>query len=120
MTRCTILAPPYYAPLTIRTTAPYSPGRRLVRENQIMIRHRWVIALAAIVTSLVLVAADADARVGGGMSSGSRGMRTFSVPPATSTAPNAAAPIQRSMTQPGATSTVGQAARPGLLGGGLF
>ena len=86
-----------------------------------MIRHRWVIALAAIVTSLVLVAADADARVGGGMSSGSRGMRTFSAPPATRTAPNAAAPVQRSMTQPSAASTVGQAAtRPGLFGGGLF
>ena len=86
-----------------------------------MIRHRWVIALAAIVTSLVLVAADADARVGGGMSSGSRGMRTFSAPPATRTAPNAAAPVQRSTTQPGAAATVGQAAtRPGLFGGGLF
>ena len=46
-------------------------------------------------------------------------MRTFSAPPATRTAPTAA-PIQRSMTQPGAASTVGQASRPGLLGGGLF
>ena len=85
-----------------------------------MIRHRWLIALAAIATALVLVAADANARAGGGFSGGSRGMRTFSAPPATSTAPNAAAPIQRTMTQPGAASTVGQASRPGLLGGGLF
>jgi len=86
-----------------------------------MIRHRWVIALAAIVCAVVLVAADANARAGGGFSSGSRGMRTFSAPPTTSTAPNAAAPIQRSMTQPGAASTVGQAgSRPGLFGGGLF
>ncbi len=87
-----------------------------------MIRHRWLIALAAIATAFVLVAADANARAGGGFSSGSRGMRTFSAPPTTRTAPNAAAPIQRSMTQPGgAASTVGQAAsRPGLFGGGML
>ena len=86
-----------------------------------MFRHRWVIALAAIATALTLVATDADARAGRGFSGGSRGMRTFSAPAPTRTAPNTAAPIQRSMTQPGAASTVGQAAtRPGLLGGGLF
>jgi predicted lipid-binding transport protein (Tim44 family) len=87
-----------------------------------MIRHRWMIALAAIACALVLVVADAaNARVGGGFSGGSRGVRTFSAPPATRTAPNAA-PIQRSMTQPGAAaSTVGQAAsRPGLFGGGML
>src|SRR5450432_223587 len=86
-----------------------------------MFRHRWVIALAAIACVLVLAAADANARAGGGFSMGSRGMNTFSAPPVTRTAPNAASPIQRSMTQPGAASTVGQAgARPGLFGGGLF
>ncbi|HEY0223147.1 MAG TPA: hypothetical protein VGC38_01395, partial [Pseudolabrys sp.] len=87
-----------------------------------MIRHRWVIALAAIACALVLLAGEANARAGMGFSGGSRGMRTFSMPPATSTAPNAASPIQRSMTQPGAgASTVGQAGiRPGLFGGGLF
>jgi predicted lipid-binding transport protein (Tim44 family) len=87
-----------------------------------MIRPRWVIALAAIVTVLVLVAADAHARAGGGFSGGSRGMRTFSAPPATSTAPNTAAPIQRTITQPGsaATTGLGSGARPGLLGGGLL
>jgi predicted lipid-binding transport protein (Tim44 family) len=86
-----------------------------------MMRYRWLFALAAIATALVLVAADANARAGGGFSGGSRGMRTFSAPPATSTAPNTAAPIQRSVTQPGSTTTgVGSGARPGLLGGGLF
>ena len=84
-----------------------------------MIRHRWLIALAAIATAFVLVASDANARAGGGFSGGSRGMRTFSAPAPTRTAPTAA-PIQRSMTQPGAASNVGQASRPGLLGGGLF
>jgi len=86
-----------------------------------MIRHRWVIALAAIATALVLVAADAHARAGGGFSGGSRGMRTFSAPPTTRTAPNSAAPIERTMTQPGGAAAAGQAAgRPGFFGGGLF
>jgi predicted lipid-binding transport protein (Tim44 family) len=87
-----------------------------------MFRHRWLIALAAIATALVLVAADAQARAGGGFSGGSRGLRTFSAPPSTSTAPNSAAPIQRTITQPGgaATTGLGSGARPGLFGGGLF
>ena len=91
-----------------------------------MTRHRWLIALAAIATVLTfavttLAPTDADARAGRGFSSGSRGARTFAAPPATRTAPNAAQPIQRSATQPGAAATTGQAAaRPGLLGGGLF
>lgn len=47
-------------------------------------------------------------------------MRTFSAPPSTPTAPTAA-PIQRSMTQPGDAASVGQAgARPGLFGGRGF
>ncbi|MGC1694550.1 MAG: TIM44-like domain-containing protein [Pseudolabrys sp.] len=86
-----------------------------------MFRHRWLIALAAITTALVLVTADAHARAGGGFSGGSRGLRTFSAPPSTSTAPNSAAPIQRTMTQPSGATAAGQnAARPGLFGGGLF
>ncbi len=80
-----------------------------------MIRQRVIIAIAAIVAALVLVAADANARAGGGFSGGSRGARTFSAPPATQTAPNAAAPMQRTLTQSGSkTGTVGQTAtRPG-------
>ena len=35
-----------------------------------MFRHRWVIALAAIATALVLVSADAYARAGSGFSGG--------------------------------------------------
>jgi predicted lipid-binding transport protein (Tim44 family) len=47
-------------------------------------------------------------------------MRTFSAPPATPTAPTAA-PIQRSITQPGSAAPVGQTGiRPSLFGGGLF
>lgn len=86
-----------------------------------MMRHRWLIALAAIATALTLVTADhADARAGGGFSSGSRGMRTFSAPRATPTAPSAAQPIQRSTTTQAPRSGAAAATRPGLLGGGLF
>jgi len=87
-----------------------------------MVRHRWLIALAAIATALVLVSGDAaNARAGGGFSGGSRGMRTFSTPAPTRTAPSAA-PIQRSITQPNRTAPLGAntAARPGLFGGGLL
>jgi predicted lipid-binding transport protein (Tim44 family) len=85
-----------------------------------MFRNRWLIALGAIATAFVLVSADTQARVGGGFSGGSRGTRTFSAPPATPTAPSAA-PIQRSITQPGNVAPIGQTGmRPGLFGGGLF
>src|SRR5690349_8448407 len=85
-----------------------------------MFRNRWLIALGAIATAFILVSADTQARVGGGFSGGSRGTRTFSAPPATPTAPSAA-PIQRSITQPGNVAPSGQTGiRPGLFGGGLF
>jgi predicted lipid-binding transport protein (Tim44 family) len=75
---------------------------------------------------LSLAAPDtADARRGG--SFGSRGMRTFSVPRATPTAPQATAPVQRSMTaapkmaaQPNAAAAANGAqapARRGMFGG---
>jgi predicted lipid-binding transport protein (Tim44 family) len=62
---------------------------------------------------LVVVATSADARIGGGTSSGSRGSRTFSAPPSTSTAPNAAQPFNRTITQPGSPGL-------GTPGGGFF
>jgi predicted lipid-binding transport protein (Tim44 family) len=70
---------------------------------------------------LVVAVSSADARVGGGMSSGSRGARTFSAPPSTTTAPNAAQPFNRTITQPASpglgTPSGGFFNRPGLLGG---
>jgi len=86
-----------------------------------MSRFHWLTMFVAVATAIVLVTADANARVGGGFSSGSRGMRTFSAPPSTGTAPTAA-PIQRSMTQPSGAAPLGSAsASPGLFGGrGLF
>ena len=87
-----------------------------------MVRHRWLIALAAIATALVLVSGDAaNARAGGGFSGGSRGMRTFSTPPPTRTAPSAA-PIQRTHDAAGRPAPSAPARRlvPGFFGGGLL
>ena len=70
---------------------------------------------------LMLATSAADARAGGGGSFGSRGSRTFSAPPVTSTAPNVARPFDRTITpqtRPGmGTSPGGFFNRPGLLGG---
>src|SRR6202795_4777851 len=81
-------------------------------------RARGVVKAMAVVLSLalplVVAVSSADARVGGGFSSGSRGARTFSAPPSTSTAPSTAQPFNRTFTQPGS---------PGLgapAGGGFF
>src|SRR5947209_10376362 len=82
---------------------------------------RSLFALFAVAAVFAMLAGDADARPRG--SFGSRGTRTFSAPAPTATAPNAASPITRSMTQPGATTST--AARPtaqpagGLFGGGF-
>ena len=76
-------------------------------------------AVLATFAVLALGAADcAEAKVGGGGSIGSRGGRTFSAPPTTNTAPKAAAPVQKSITQPNAaTASVSNAARPSMFGG---
>jgi predicted lipid-binding transport protein (Tim44 family) len=112
-------------------------------------RGRAIAQTLAVVLSLALplmvAVSSADARVGGGLSSGSRGTRTFSAPPSTSTAPSAAQPFNRTFSEPGSsglgTSTAGGGFfnRPGggmlrglaagflgagllgmLFGGGLF
>ncbi len=96
------------------------------------------LALAAILAFMIDAA---DARVGRGGSFGSRGTRTYTTPPTTQTAPAPAKPMERSMTQPGATQPAAGAASPttasapaasrfgsgfgglllgGLLGAGLF
>jgi predicted lipid-binding transport protein (Tim44 family) len=86
---------------------------------------RGVVQAIAIVLALalptVLTISSADARVGGGFSSGSRGSRTFSAPPSTSTAPGTAQPFNRTYSQPG-SSNIGTPAGGGLFNrpGGLF
>ena len=89
-------------------------------------RARRVVQMVAIVLSLALpliaAAPPADARIGGGISSGSRGTRTFSAPPSTSTAPGSAQPFNRTFTQPGSPG-VGTAAGGGFFnrpGGGML
>jgi predicted lipid-binding transport protein (Tim44 family) len=62
---------------------------------------------------LIVAVSPADARIGGGISSGSRGARTFSAPPSTSTAPSATQPFNRTATQPGSPGF-------GTAGGGFF
>ena len=86
-----------------------------------MFRPRWLTAFVVIAAAFVLATADADARPLGGFSAGSRGMRTYSAPPSTATAPGAA-PIQRSMTQPSNAAPIGQTTpRSSLFAGrGVF
>ena len=83
-------------------------------------RTRGIVRAIAIVLSLalptVMAISAADARVGGGFGSGSRGSRTFSAPPSTSTAPGTAQPFNRTFTQPG-SPTMGS---PAAAGGGFF
>ncbi|KQK28908.1 hypothetical protein ARD30_06175 [Bosea thiooxidans] len=96
-------------------------------------------AVALVVGALMLVPLVAEARPGGGRSSGSRGSFTNSAPPSTNTTPGGAQTFQRSapspspsMAGPSAGAAAAQAARPsfarnmmmgigaGLLGAGLF
>jgi predicted lipid-binding transport protein (Tim44 family) len=95
--------------------------------------HRSSYLLAAVAAlALALAPSLADARAGSSGSIGSRGTNTYSAPPATSTAPYSAAPMQRSLTSPSTPApgvgTPGIAPRPsfmsgmmgGLLGAGLI
>jgi predicted lipid-binding transport protein (Tim44 family) len=90
-------------------------------QDQLMsFRSKTLILAFAALLSLGM-AGDAFARAGGGFSMGSRGYRTYSSPPLTSTSPWNAAPIQRSTTPYG---NYGQGYgygvnRPGFLSGGL-
>jgi predicted lipid-binding transport protein (Tim44 family) len=62
-----------------------------------MSRTHFVLAGVAAL-ALALSPGLADARAGNGGSAGSRGSMTYSAPPRTNTAPNSAAPMERSMT----------------------
>ncbi len=73
-----------------------------------------VAVVMALALPTVIAVSSADARVGGGFSSGSRGGRTFSTPPSTPTAPGTAQPFNRTFSQPGSPSTGAP------VGGGFF
>lgn len=85
-------------------------------------RSRSLFKTIAVVLALglptALVISSADARVGGGMSSGSRGSRTYSAPPSTTTAPGSTSQFNRTYTQPGAgmNSAAAAPARGGMFG----
>ena len=86
-------------------------------------RSRSLVKTIAVVLALALptalaISSVADARAGGGFSSGSRGSRTNAAPPSTSTAPGSASQFNRTYTQPGAgmNSAAAAPARGGLFG----
>src|SRR5882762_9498410 len=87
-------------------------------------RTRGIVRAIAVVFSLAVPLAmaisSADARVGGGSSSGSRGSRTFSAPPSTTTAPGTAQPMNRTFTQPGSPGMGSAVAAGGAAKGGFF
>ncbi|MBX9649569.1 MAG: 39S ribosomal protein L45 [Xanthobacteraceae bacterium] len=95
-----------------------------IEETDMNFTHmRGIVRTIAVVLSLavplVIAISSADARIGGGGSSGSRGTRTFSAPPSTTTAPGTAAPMNRTFTQPG-SSGMGAPAAAGAAKGGFF
>src|SRR5258706_7072987 len=100
------------------------------RDMKFTQRTRGIVQAIAVVLSLalplMLAISSADARIGVGSSSGSRGGRTFPAPRSTSTAPGTAQPFNRTITQPGSPGMGAPAAgrggffnRPGMgmLGG---
>ena len=84
----------------------------LIQRSRTLLKS-LAIVMALAMPAIIAISSSADARIGGGGSSGSRGSRTFSAPPTTRTAPNAAQPMQRTITQPGVNA-------PATAGGGFF
>lgn len=83
-------------------------------------RAQFLTILAA--ATLALAPVLAEARPGGGSSSGSRGARTYSAPPPTNTAPAPQRQMDRTMTEParpGAPQALPGQARPGAAAGGF-
>lgn len=90
------------------------------RARATTLRRGAAIAAAALLLGATFAPVEADARMGRGGSFGSRGSKTFSAPPPTTTMPGAA-PIQRSTTaQPGPSLGGATAAQPAAAGRGFF
>ena len=87
-----------------------------------MFRNKSLIAFLAVAATLAFVAVEAMAAPR--MNSGSRGNRTQAAPPATQTAPNAARPIERTMTTPRpnqpAAAPAARPTTPATQPGGMF
>src|SRR5262245_14960114 len=76
--------------------------------------YRALAVVAIVAATTGFLASGADARIGAGSSLGSRGSRTFSAPPPTSTMPSAS-PLERSTPQPNFANP-----RPGFAPSGGF
>ncbi|MFC3126580.1 TIM44-like domain-containing protein [Pseudoroseomonas globiformis] len=83
-------------------------------------RRKASILAAFAAFALVLGPALAEARPGGRSSMGSRGNRTFTPPPVTRTAPDAARPMDRSFQQPARPGAATPGAAPAQTRGGMF
>jgi len=92
-------------------------------DRRVPQRRRGAALFAAFaVVALALAPAIAEARVGGGFSSGSRGSRTYSAPPSTRTAPGTTRQFDRTETAPAtrpAPGNVQPTPRPATPGGFL-
>lgn len=86
-----------------------TPRTTIHRPTRSPARAFGAIALAL---AVALTAGTADARAGKSSSMGSRGARTHEAPAATNTAPQSAAPMERSMAQPASPGM--QQQRPGM------
>jgi predicted lipid-binding transport protein (Tim44 family) len=115
---------------------PVPPGGKEMSSMRLL-STRWARFALAAAGVVMLGVGVAEARGGKGFSFGSRGSKTFTAPPTTRTAPKATQPMQRSTTQPGATTQAGRGVAAnatqsrfgggfggllmgGLLGAGLF
>jgi predicted lipid-binding transport protein (Tim44 family) len=81
---------------------------------------RWGLLAIVLAMALSLNVSDALARAGGGIGLGSRGSRSFSAPPTTSTAPRPALPLDRSTAPLGNPSANPALLRPSAAGPGFF
>src|ERR1700716_3053028 len=95
-----------------------------IEETDMNFTHmRGIVRAIAVVLSLagplVIAISSAGGRLWGGASSVSRGTRTFTAPPSTTTAPGTAAPMNRTFTQPGSPG-MGAPAAAGAAKGGFF
>jgi predicted lipid-binding transport protein (Tim44 family) len=88
-------------------------------EANVMRRTGFFLAATAAL-ALALSPGLAEARAGGGSSSGSRGAKTYTAPPATRTAPDSAQPMQRTTTPSNPTTPAAGAAAAAPSRAGSF
>ena len=102
-------------PIEMTARSSYIGAKETLPEASPEMRRPAFFLTAMAALAFVLTPVLAEARPGGGGSSGSRGSRTYSAPPPTQTAPGAAQRFDRTATQPGTPATAA-AARPGMAG----